>query len=141
MNRQTKGFTIIELLTVVVIISLIAAFVAPRMFKGLGKAKRSIAKSKMAIIETAVGKFQYDCGRFPTQEEGLDALLAAPPDLEDKWNGAYLKRSDLLDPWDNPYIYIEEGIANPGSYDLVSYGADGMEGGAEGTDDEDVFND
>ena len=141
MKRQTKGFTIIELLTVVVIISLIAAFVAPRMFKGLGKAKRSIAKSKMAIIETAIGKFQYDCGRFPTQEEGLDALLAAPPDLEDKWNGAYLKRSDLLDPWDNPYIYIEEGFVNPGSYDLVSYGADGMEGGAEGTDDEDVFND
>ena len=123
------------------IIGMLAVFVAPRLFKGLGKAKRDIAKSKMALIENGLGRFYYDCGRFPTQDEGLEALLAAPADLEEKWNGAYLKQSNLLDPWDNPYEYIEEGVINVGSYDLISYGADGMDGGEEGTDNEDIYND
>jgi len=138
---RNKGFTIIEVLTVVIIIGMLAVFVVPRMFKGLGKARRDIAKAKMAIIENALGRFFYDCGRFPSQDEGLEALLAPPADLEEKWNGSYLKQSDLLDPWDNPYEYVEDGAINAGSYDLISYGADGMEGGQEGTDDEDIYND
>ena len=138
---RNKGFTIIEVLTVVLIIGMLAVFVVPRMFKGLGKAKRDIAKSKMAIIESALGRFYYDCGRFPAQDEELEALLVAPADLEEKWNGSYLKQSDLLDPWKNPYEYVADGVINVGSYDLISYGADGMEGGQEGTDDEDIYND
>ncbi|HIJ67775.1 MAG TPA: type II secretion system major pseudopilin GspG [Planctomycetes bacterium] len=138
---RNKGFTIIEVLTVVIIIGMLAVFVVPRMFKGLGKARRDIAKSKMAIIESALGRFFYDCGRFPTQDEGLEALLIAPAELEEKWNGSYLKQSDLLDPWDNPYEYVAEGVINAGSFDLISYGADKMEGGQEGTDDEDIYND
>jgi general secretion pathway protein G len=141
MSRKRKGFTFIELMVVIMIIGMLAVFVAPRLFKGLGKAKRDIAKSKMALIENGLGRFYYDCGRFPTQDEGLEALLAAPADLEEKWNGAYLKQSNLLDPWDNPYEYIEEGVINVGSYDLISYGADGMDGGEEGTDNEDIYND
>jgi len=141
MNGKRKGFTIIEMLAVLMIISFIAVFVGTRVFKGMGKAKRDIAKAKMALIENALGRFFYDCGRFPSQDEGLEALLVAPADLEEKWNGSYLKQSDLLDSWDNPYEYVEDGVINMGSYDLISYGADGMEGGEEGTDNEDIYND
>ena len=141
MNGKRKAFTIIEMLAVLMIISFIAVFVGTRVFKGMGKARRDIAKAKMALIENALGRFYYDCGRFPTQDEGIEALLVAPADLEEKWNGSYLKQSDLRDPWDNPYEYVEDGVINMGSYDLISYGADGMEGGEEGTDNEDIYND
>jgi len=136
-----KGFTIIEVLTVALIIGMLAVFVVPRMFRGLGKAKRDIARSKMAIIESGLGEFKYNCGRLPDDSEGLEALLEAPGDLEEKWKGPYLKKSNLLDPWENPYIYVEEGMVNPGSFDLISFGADGVEGGEEGTEDEDIYND
>ncbi|MBN2128704.1 MAG: type II secretion system major pseudopilin GspG [Sedimentisphaerales bacterium] len=139
-KQKRKGFTLVELLVVVLIISMLAAVLAPRMFKGLGKAKADIAKAKMTIIEDSLARFQYDCGRLPDEADGgLDALIIAPPDLEEKWNGRYLKPSHLLDPWGNPYIYIPEGQINPGGFDLISYGADGQEGG-EG-DNEDIFND
>jgi general secretion pathway protein G len=136
---NNQGFTIVELLIVILIISMLAVFVAPRMFKGLGKAKRDIAKANMANIENALGRFYVDCGRYPTDSEGLEVLIVAPAELEEKWNGPYIKRSKLLDPWENPYDYREEGQINPGSFDLISYGADGQEGG-EG-DDEDIYND
>jgi len=138
-KRKRKAFTLVELLVVILIISMLAAFVAPRMFRGLGKAKKDIAKAKMAIIENALGRFYIDCGRYPDDSEGLEALITPPADLEEKWNGPYLKQSELLDPWEHPYIYVAEGQINPGSFDLISLAADGMEGG-EG-DNEDVFND
>ena len=128
-KQKRKAFTLVELLVVILIISMLAAFVAPRMFRGLGKAKQDIARAKMAIIEDALARFYIDCGRYPDDSEGLDVLLIAPADLEEKWNGRYLKPSDLVDPWGNPYIYVAEGEVNPGSFDLISYGADGMEGG------------
>ncbi len=139
MRRQRKGFTIIELLAVAMIIALLAVFVVPRAFRGLGKAKQDIAKGKMAIIEQALGRFQYDCGRLPTDSEGLEALISPPQDVEDQWQGPYLKRSELLDPWDNPYEYIEQGTINVGSYDLISFGADGIEGGD--SENADILND
>jgi general secretion pathway protein G len=138
-RRRRKGFTLVELLVVVLIISMLAAVLAPRMFKGLGKAQADIAKAKMTIIEDSLARFQYDCGRLPDESEGgLEALLVAPADLEEKWNGPYLKQSQLLDPWGNLYIYIREGTVNPGSFDLISLGADGQEGG-EG-DNADILN-
>ncbi len=139
-SRQSrKGFTIIELVAVAMIIALLAVFVVPRAFKGLGKAKHDIARGKMGILEGALSRFQYDCGRFPTDAEGLEALLTAPPDLEEKWGGPYCKRSDLLDPWNRPFEYIAEGVVNVGSFDLICLGADGVEGG-EG-DNADILND
>ena len=139
MKRKQKAFTLVELLVVILIISMLAAFVAPRMFRGLGKAKKDIAKAKMAIIENALGRFYIDCGRYPDDSEGLEALIVPPADVEDKWNGPYLRRSEMLDSWENPYIYVAEGQYNPGSFDLISLGQDGMEGG-EG-DNEDIYND
>jgi general secretion pathway protein G len=137
-KKERKAFTLVELLVVILIIAMLAAFVAPRMFKGLGKAKADIARAKMAIIENALGRFYIDCGRYPDDSEQLEVLLMAPSDAEDKWNGPYLKESDLIDPWNNPYIYVAEGQYNPGSFDLISLGADGMDGG-EG-DNEDIAN-
>jgi general secretion pathway protein G len=130
-KRQTqRGFTLVELLVVILIISMLAAVLAPRMFRGLGKAKADIAKAKMTLIADSLTRFQYDCGRLPDESEGgLEALLIAPPDLEEKWNGPYLNRSQILDPWDNLYIYVSEGEYNLGSFDLISLGADGQEGG------------
>lgn len=138
-KQKRKAFTLVELLVVVLIISMLAVFVAPRMFSGLGEARHTIARSQMAIIENALGRFDFDCGRYPDDSEGLDALVTTPPGLEEKWKGRYLKPSELLDPWKNPYIYVAEGQVNPGSFDLISFGADGMEGG-EG-DNADIYND
>jgi general secretion pathway protein G len=140
MRSNRKGFTLIELLTVVIIIGMLAAFVAPRMFRGLGKAKRDIAKAKMALVERGLGEFFLHCGRLPTEDEGLQALIEAPADLEEKWNGRYLKPSEIIDPWDNPFEYYEgSGELGTKEYELISYGADGAEGG-EG-ENEDITND
>lgn len=100
--------------------------------------KRDLAKPHLALVEVAIKRFNLDCGQNPDDSMGLDALLTPPAGLEEKWNGPYLKANQLLDPWRNPIIYIAEGQVNPGSFDLVSLGADGVEGG-EG-DNEDIFN-
>jgi general secretion pathway protein G len=104
-----------------------------------GKATKDIARAKIGIIENGLERFALDCGRYPDESEGLEALFVAPEDLKEKWNGPYLKKSQLNDPWGNPYVYVEQGKVNPGSYDLISFGADGEEGG-EG-ENGDIFND
>ncbi len=139
-NRRTKGFTLIELMVVILIISMLAGFVAPNVLKRMGKAKTDLAKPRMAIIENAIKSFEFDCGRLPDESQGgLEELLAAPADMEGKWNGPYIKKSQLLDPWGNEYIYVSEGQINIGSFDLICYGADGQEGG-EG-ENADIVND
>jgi general secretion pathway protein G len=138
-NRKRKAFTLVELLVVVLIITMLAAFVAPRMFSGIGKTKADLTHAKMAIIENALARFYIDCGRYPDDSEGLEVLVLPPSDIEEgKWNGPYLKRSDLVDLWGNPYMYVAEGEYNPGSFDLISLGADGVDGG-EG-DNADIVN-
>ncbi len=139
-NRKRKAFTIVELLVVVLIISMLAAFVAPKLFKGIGRTKAQLSKAKMATIENALGRFYLDCDRYPDDSEGLMVLVEPPADVEeDKWNGPYLKHSDLLDLWNNDYIYVAEGEINPGSFDLISLGQDASDGG-EG-DNADIYND
>jgi len=138
MRLKGNGFTIVELLVVILIISMLAAFVAPKLYTGLGKAKQDIAKAKMANIENAIGRFYIDCGRYPSGEEGFVELLEVPSGLDERWQGPYLKKSELLDPWGNEYIYVEDGEVNPGSVDLISFGADGEVGG-EG-EDADIYN-
>jgi general secretion pathway protein G len=138
-KRRKKGFTLIELLVVILIITMLATLLAPRIFKGLGKAKQGIARGQMAIIDDALGRFYLDCGRLPDQSEGLEALLTAPAALTEKWDGPYLKTKDLIDPWEHPFAYRAQGTINEGSYDLISFGADGSPGG-EG-ENEDIYND
>ena len=140
-KRRRKAFTIVELLVVVLIISMLAAFVAPKLFTGIGRTKAKLTRAKMATIENAIGRFYMACDRYPDDAEGLDVLISlAPPEgvEENNWAGPYLKASDLVDLWDRPFIYVANGEINPGSYDLISLGQDGMDGG-EG-DNADIFN-
>lgn len=137
-KEKRKAFTLIELLVVIVILAMLGGLAAPKLLKHVGKAKKDLARPKMAVIESALERYGLDCGGYPDDSMGLEALLTVPPGIEERWNGPYLKASQLLDPWDNPYIYVAEGQINPGSYDLISLGADGVEGG-EG-DNEDIYN-
>jgi len=134
-----KAFTLVELLVVIVIISMLAAFAAPKLYQYVAKSKQDLARPRLVLVEDALEKFIIDCGRYPDDSEGLDALLVAPADLEEKWRGPYLKAKQLNDTWDNPIVYRAEGEVNPGSYDLISLGADGEEGG-EGAN-ADIYND
>ena len=139
-KQRERAFTLVELLVVIVIISMLGAFVAPRVFKQIGKSKRDLARPRLALVEDALERFAINCGRYPDDSEGLEALIVMPDDetLEGKWDGPYIKRSLLLDPWDTPIVYRAEGEINVGSYDLISLGADQAEDG-EG-DAEDIFN-
>ena len=120
------GFTLIELLIVMVIISLLAAFVAPRFFGQEKKAKQRGAKGQIALLESAVDTYRLDIGRYPTTEQGLEALREKPDGI-DKWDGPYLRKELPVDPWGNPYVY--ESPSEHGDYAIMSYGADGRPGG------------
>lgn len=121
-----SAFTLVELLVVMVIIGLLAALVAPRFIRQEEKAKLKAAKAQIELLGTALDTFRLDVGRYPTSQEGLEALRAQPGGIE-KWDGPYLKKEVPLDPWGKPYIYRNPGEHGP--YDLLSYGADGASGG------------
>lgn len=132
--RCPPGFTLIELLVVLVILGLLAAFVAPQVFSYLAQAKTDAANAQVQNIASILDLYRLQVGRYPSEDEGLDALLEAPPDAE-RWNGPYVKREDaLIDPWGNQYVYEFPG--EHGDYDLYSLGADGTEGGED--EDQDV---
>ena len=125
--RDNQGFTLIELMVVVVILGLLAALVAPRVMNKLGTAKTNAAYAQIQLFGTALDSFRLDMGRYPTPSEGLEALISSPSGVE-YWNGPYLKKEEIPDdPWNNPYIYKSPG--DHGDYDLYSYGKDGSEGG------------
>lgn len=125
-RRREKGFTFFEILVVVTIIGLLAALVGPRLWKRISGGKQVAAKAQIELFGTALDAFRLDIGRYPTTEEGLKALREKPSGA-DNWNGPYLPKEIPADPWKRPYVYISPG--NHGDYDLISYGADGVEGG------------
>ncbi len=124
-RSSQKGFTLIELLIVMIILSLLAALVAPKMFQKVGGAKQKAAKSQIALFGSALDQFRLDVGRYPSTQEGLDALRKNPG--LDHWDGPYLPKDIPPDPWSKAYIYHCPG--EHGDYDLISLGADGQEGG------------
>lgn len=121
------GFTLVEMLVVITIIGLIMALVAPRVLNYLGESKAKAAKIQIESLSSALDLFYLDAGRYPTSAEGLAALVQRPGNMPN-WNGPYLKGAIVpADPWGNVYVY--RGPGEHGPYDIISYGADGQEGG------------
>ena len=129
-ETKRKGFTLVELLVVIVILAMLSGIVAPKFFQQIEKARWDSCRSKMAPIESAIDTFLLNTNFYPAS---LDELVNDPGVAG--WAGPYLKESQLFDPWDNPYYYSPYG----GGFDLISYGADGQEGGSNY--DADIYND
>lgn len=123
---RPRGFTLLELLVVMVIIGLLAGYVAPRFFAQVGKSEVKVAKAQMDALEKALDQYRLDVGRYPSSEQGLAALNDKPAG-EAKWAGPYLKKAVPPDPWGRAYVYKAPG--EHGEYDLLSYGKDGRPGG------------
>ncbi len=128
-RTDNRGFTLIEILVVMVILGLLVALVGPKLFGHIGKSKLKAAQAQIELFGTALDSLRLEVGRYPTTDEGINALREDPG--LDRWDGPYLKKQLPLDPWNNPYVYTSPG--DHGEYDLVSYGADSSPGG-EGED-------
>jgi general secretion pathway protein G len=135
MRTRVRGFTLLELLVVLVILGLLVGYVAPRYFGQIGKSEAKVARAQIDALEKALDTYRLDLGRYPTTEQGLAVLVTAPGN-EPKWQGPYLKKAVPMDPWGQPYQYKSPG--EHGEYDLMSLGKDGKPGGTG--EDADITN-
>ena len=126
--RQSKGFTLIEILVVMAIIAMLAVMVAPNLFRQQAGAMRDVALTEISTLEAALDIYRLDVGEYP---DSLEGLMENDTDRA-SWNGPYLRRAVPTDPWDNDYVYESSGR----EFTLLSYGADGMSGGED--DDADI---
>ena len=131
-RKQNQGFSMIEIMLVIVIIGILLAMVVPRLSGRTEKARIAAAKSDIeANISAALDLYEIDNGHYPTTEQGLKALIQKPDssDASEEWNGPYLKKKKIpLDPWGHDYIYVSPGAHNVEEFDLSSLGPDGVEG-------------
>ncbi len=127
------GFTLIEILVVVVVIAILATLVAPNVFQHVGTARETTARSQVEMFGAALDAYRLHTGRYPSTQEGLAALWARPATAPATWRGPYLRKTLPLDPWGNAYEYLSPGEVNRDGYDLRSLGGDGRRGG-EGED-------
>lgn len=132
-NASKLGFTLLELLVVLVIIGLLAGVVGPRLFRQVGKAESKAARSQIDSLQKTLDQYRLDVGHYPSTEQGLAALWQRPSN-EQHWSGPYLTKDVPKDPWARDYIYRSPG--QHGEYDLYSQGKDGREGGQD--EDEDI---
>ncbi len=124
---RVRGFTLLELLVVIVIIGLLAGYVAPKYFSQVGKSEVQVARAQIDAFDKALDQYRLDMRRYPTTEQGLKALVERPPN-ETQWSGPYLRKAVPLDPWGRAYAYRAPGSKS--DYELVSYGKDGQPGGS-----------
>jgi general secretion pathway protein G len=132
-NSDCRGFTLIELMVVIVILGILAGLIIPRIMGRPEEAKRLKAKLQIESLETALKLYKLDNGMYPDTEQGLQALVEEPEagTLPKNWRkGGYLEKGRVpRDPWDNEFVYLSPGVH--GEYDIISYGADGVSGGDE----------
>ncbi len=126
-SRTQRGFTLLELLVVMVIIGLLVGIVGPGVLRNIGKSEVKATKAQIDSLGKALDQYRLDTGHYPTTEQGLNALVIKPAN-EAKWEGPYLVKTVPLDPWSHPYVYKSPG--EHGDYDLLSYGKDGQPGGS-----------
>ena len=126
-KNNERGFSLIELLIVLIILGLLAALVVPRFFGHVGRSKLTAAKMQIELFGTALDAMRLDIGRYPAADEGLQ-LLRVNPGYAEGWRGPYLPKDIPLDPWKRAYVYISP--SEHGEYEIISYGADGVAGGS-----------
>jgi general secretion pathway protein G len=130
-GRRVQGFTLIEILVVIMVIAILASIVTPLVFRNVGDAKVSAARAQIEIFGLALDSYRLDNDCYPVSAQGLNALMQAPAGepAARNWRGPYLKKGVPADPWGRPYLYVSPGERNPTSYDLLSLGRDGKPGG------------
>ena len=130
-RRRPAGFTLIELLVVIVVLGTLATLVAPNIFRHVGTARETTARAQIEMLGAALDAYRLDTGRYPTTQQGLDALWREPAadPRPVSWRGPYLRKAVPADPWGNAYVYRSPGEVSGSGYDLLSHGADGREGG------------